>query len=283
VSGANRVAPAACVIGWPVAHSRSPLIHNYWLKHYGISGDYRREAVMPKDFAAFAGSLAARGYVGANVTVPHKEAALALSEPDDRARAVGAANTLWLDHGVLRSTNTDVEGFLADLDACAPGWDRNLKQAVMLGAGGAARAVAVALASSDAAVTIHARDRKQAEGVALLGSAQVGDWPPPPRSWDLLVNCTPVGMYPRVTDTPLAATELTGRTVYDLVYNPPVTRLLREAATAGCQTIGGLEMLVAQAHEQFCWWTGVRPAAGVMREAALRRLAEFIRDEDHVI
>ena len=90
-------------------------------------------------------------------------------------------------------------------------------------------------------------------------------------------------MHPRVNETPLAATELTGRTVYDLVYNPPVTRLLRDAATAGCQTIGGLEMLVAQAHEQFYWWTGVRPAAGVMREAALRRLAEFVRDENPVI
>src|SRR6202034_4274609 len=131
---------AACVIGWAVEHSRSPLIHNYWLRLYGIAGEYRREAVPPEQFADFVGSLAARGYAGANVTVPHKEAALALSEPDDRARAVGAANTLWLD-GVLRSTNTDVEGFLDNLDACAPHWDRGLGKAVVLGAGGAARAV----------------------------------------------------------------------------------------------------------------------------------------------
>jgi shikimate dehydrogenase len=130
---------AACVIGWPVEHSRSPLIHHYWLKHYGIAGDYRREAVPPQQFGAFVQSLAARGYVGANVTVPHKEAALALSQPDDRARAVGAANTLWLDGG-LRSTNTDVEGFLDNLDACAADWDRGLAKAVVLGAGGAARA-----------------------------------------------------------------------------------------------------------------------------------------------
>jgi shikimate dehydrogenase len=131
---------AACVIGWPVEHSRSPLIHNYWLNRYGIAGEYRRELVPPEEFALFVGSLAARGYVGANVTLPHKEAALALSEPDERARAVGAANTLWLD-GVLRATNTDVEGFLDNLDACAPHWDRSLKKAVVLGAGGAARAV----------------------------------------------------------------------------------------------------------------------------------------------
>ena len=135
---------AACVIGWPIEHSRSPLIHNYWLKHYGIAGEYRREAVPPDQFGAFLQSLAARGYVGANVTVPHKEAALALSQPDDRARAVGAANTLWFDGG-LRSTNTDVEGFLDNLDACAPHWDRDTGQAVVLGAGGAARAVVYGL------------------------------------------------------------------------------------------------------------------------------------------
>src|SRR5690348_16106681 len=132
---------AACVIGWPVEHSRSPLIHNYWLKHYGIAGEYRRELVPREEFASFVASLAARGYVGANVTVPHKEAALALSEPDDRARAVGAANTLWLDRGRLRSTNTDVEGFIGNLDATTPGWDRGLQCALVLGAGGAARAV----------------------------------------------------------------------------------------------------------------------------------------------
>ena len=116
---------AACVIGWPVEHSRSPLIHNYWLKHYGIAGEYRREAVPREEFASFVNHLPARGYVGANVTVPHKEAALALSEPDERARAVGAVNTLWLDGGALRATNTDVEGFLRNLDACAPRWDRS--------------------------------------------------------------------------------------------------------------------------------------------------------------
>src|SRR6476619_4178064 len=133
---------AVCVIAWPAGHSRSPLIHNYWIKQHKLDAEYRREAVPPDKFAAFVENLRANGYIGANITVPHKEVALAMSEPDDRARAVGAANTLWLDQDVLRSTNTDVEGFLANLDACAPGWDRNLKQVVMLGAGGAARAVA---------------------------------------------------------------------------------------------------------------------------------------------
>src|SRR5437868_14945318 len=102
----NETIPAACVIGWPVAHSRSPLIHNYWIKQLGLTGDYRREAVSPEDFTEFAAHLSEHGYIGANVTLPHKEAALALSEPDDQAKAVGAANTLWLDGGRLRSTNT---------------------------------------------------------------------------------------------------------------------------------------------------------------------------------
>ncbi len=140
-----RAARAACVIGWPVEHSRSPLIHNYWLKTYGIAGEYRREAVPPENINAFIRSLATRGYIGANVTLPYKEAALALSLPDDGARAIGAANTLWLDGGFLRSTNTDVEGFLNNLDAGAAQWDRGLTAAVVLGAGGAARAVVYGL------------------------------------------------------------------------------------------------------------------------------------------
>jgi len=117
----------------------------------------------------------------------------------------------------------------------------------------------------------------------MTASGAAGPLPPEPGSWDLLVNCTPVGMFPGVDATPIEAAALTGRYVYDLIYNPPATRLLREAAAAGCQTIGGLEMLVAQAAEQFEWWTGVKPPAGVMREAALKRLAEFMRNENHVV
>jgi shikimate 5-dehydrogenase len=141
----------------------------------------------------------------------------------------------------------------------------------------------VALASSGCSVRLHARSREQAEQVALLTPVEVGPWPPEPGSWDLLINTTPIGMYPRVGDTPMAKEQLTGRYVYDLVYNPSTTRLLREAAAMGCQAIGGLEMLVAQAREQFQWWTGSKPRAGVMREAALKRLAEFARDENHLV
>ena len=133
-------------------------------------------------------------------------------------------------------------------------------RAAILGAGGGARAVAIALASSGADVRVHARDRARAAQVAMIVSGDAGPWPPEPGSWDLLVNCTPIGMHPDPDRTPVEAGALTGRLVYDLVYNPKTTRLLREAKAAGCQTIGGLEMLVAQAHEQFQWWTDVTTA-----------------------
>ena len=157
-------ARAACVIGWPIEHSRSPLIHNYWLKRYRIAGEYRREAVPPNEFRAFVQSLETRGYVGANVTVPHKEAALAWSQPDDRARMVGAANTLLLD-GVLRSTNTDVEGFINHLDASAAGWDA-IEEALVLGAGGAAHAVVFGLIERGIGRVVVA-NRTMARGRAL--------------------------------------------------------------------------------------------------------------------
>ena len=136
----SETAPAACLIGWPAAHSRSPLIHHYWLRTLGIEGGYVIEAVPPDEFKDFVFRLSLRGFVGANVTIPHKEQALALSKPDARARAVGAANTLWFKDGELCSTNTDVEGFVDNLDACAPGWDK-IEDALVLGAGGSSRAV----------------------------------------------------------------------------------------------------------------------------------------------
>jgi shikimate dehydrogenase len=176
--------------------------------------------------------------------------------------------------------NTDANGFLHPLKDRV---DLEGRRAAILGAGGAARAVAVALASGGCTVRVHARQRPQAEEVAALVAGSVGPWPPEPGSWDLLVNCTPIGMYPNVDDTPLPAERLTGSVVYDLVYNPPATRLLREAAARGCRTIGGLDMLVGQAHEQFTWWTGAVPPAGVMRQAADRRLTEFTRNEDYVV
>src|SRR4051812_14760408 len=135
---------AACLIGWPAAHSRSPLIHHHWLRTLGIEGGYNIEAVPPEGLAEFVMHLSSHGFIGANITIPHKERALALTRPDARASAVGAANTLWYEGDELRSTNTDIEGFVDNLDACAPGWDR-VAEALVLGAGGSSRAVVFGL------------------------------------------------------------------------------------------------------------------------------------------
>ena len=161
------------MIGWPVEHSRSPLIHDYWIRQHGLDAEYRREAVPPERFEDFVTRLAERGYVGANVTIPNKEARCALSKGDDRANAVGAANTLWLDGATLRSTNTDVEGFIDNLDAAAPGWDRGLETAVVLGAGGTARAVVYGLLERGVE-RIHVVNRSLDRAVALRRSSASG-------------------------------------------------------------------------------------------------------------
>jgi shikimate dehydrogenase len=262
---------AACVVGWPIAHSRSPLIHNYWLKRYGIAGEYRREAVPPQEFAAFVHSLAARGYVGANVTVPHKEVALALTRPDDRAQAVGAANTLWLDGDILRSTNTDVEGFLDNLDANAPQWDRGLANAVVLGAGGAAHAVVYGLIGRGVGrIIIVNRTRSRAEVLReRFGSrVHVAEWGDAAVLGDagLLVNATTLGMAGQ-PELPIDVKRLPGHAVVaDLVYVPLCTPLLRAAREHGLRAADGLGMLLHQAVRGFALWFGKTPeVAGELR------------------
>jgi len=256
---------AACVIGWPVGHSRSPLIHNYWIKQHGLDAEYRREAVPPEQFKDFITHLAARGYVGANVTVPHKQAALAVSEPDERARAVGAVNTLWLDGGRLRSTNTDVEGFIGNLDATAPGWDHGLQSALVLGAGGAARAVVFGLLERGIGRLLLVN--RTAERAAALRT-QFGDRVVLAR-WSnldelmaearLLVNTTSLGMAgqpPLMIDlTRLPADAV----VSDLVYAPLETALLAAARSRGLRAVDGLGMLLHQAGGGFQRWFGMRP------------------------
>jgi shikimate dehydrogenase len=190
---------------------------------------------------------------------------------DDEARRAQSINTLRRTATGWEGLNTDVAGFMAPLAGRRPLTDQ---RAAVLGAGGAARSVAAALRQAGAAVTISARRAEQAESVARLTGASAGGWPPAAGSWDLLVNATPIGTYPHHHDTPLPAATLDGGLVYDLVYNPPRTRLLAEAAARGCDTIGGLDMLVAQAQAQFAWWTGVHPPERSMREAALARLHE---------
>jgi len=253
-----------CVIAWPAGHSRSPLIHNYWIKQHNLDAEYTREAVPPEKFEEFIKNLGANGYVGANVTVPHKESALKLSEPDDRARAVGAANALWYDDGRLRSTNTDVEGFLANLDAVTPGWDRGLSTAVVLGAGGGARAVIFALLAREVG-RIYVINRTQARAKALQkkfgARLKVVGWEETTGllgGAGLLVNTTTLGM---VGQPPL---ELNLRcppslVVADLVYDPLETALLASARSRGLRTADGLGMLLHQAVRGFELWFGIRP------------------------
>jgi shikimate dehydrogenase len=258
--------PAACLIGWPAAHSRSPLIHKYWLKSFGIDGDYRIEAVEPAAFADFIGDLAAHGYKGANVTIPHKEQARALTVADARAKAVGAANTLYFDNdGELRSTNTDVEGFIGNLDASAPGWD-SADDVLVLGAGGSSRAVIFGLIERGI-TRVHLANRTASRTKLLADQfgAQVR-----PLAWDavrdvlpharLLVNTTSLGMKgqpPLDIDVGVLPSDAT---VADLVYVPLETDLLKAAKARGLKTADGLGMLLHQAVRGFELWFGKRPA-----------------------
>jgi shikimate dehydrogenase len=256
---------AACVIGWPVEHSRSPLIHNYWIEELGLDADYRREAVRPESFAQFAAHLAEHGYVGANVTVPHKEAALKASDPDDRAEAVGAVNTLWLDHGDLRGTNTDVEGFIANLDATVPTWHRGLTDAMVLGAGGAARAVVFGLLGRDVErvfVANRTPERAGALRTQFGDRVQVIDWTRVNgflNEVKLLVNATTLGMTGQGALDIALDHLIPSAVVADLVYVPLATPLLKAARARGLRAVDGLGMLLHQAVGGFERWFGVRP------------------------
>ncbi|HEY7288388.1 MAG TPA: shikimate dehydrogenase [Vicinamibacterales bacterium] len=260
------------IVGSSVGHSVSPAMHNAAFRARDIDAIYiPLPARDVDDFLTFGKAL---GLKGASVTMPHKVALFdRLDEVYAGARRTRAVNTVRVEDGRWIGDNTDVGGFLEPLR------DRLLSLAGLrvsvLGAGGAARAVADALTSSRCTVRVHARQRERAAEVASLVSAEIGPWPPERGSWDLLVNCTPVGQTPNDAETPVPMDLIEGGCVYDLVYNPPATRLLQEAAEMGCQTISGVEMLVAQAQEQFRWWTGTRPPPGVMKNAALKRLAEF--------
>ena len=255
---------ASCLIGWPAAHSRSPLIHHYWLRQFGIEGGYSIEAVPPEGFAEFVLHLSTHGFVGANVTIPHKERALALTAPDERARAVGAANTLWYDGDILRSTNTDIEGFINNLDASAPGWDK-IEDALVLGAGGSSRAVVFGLIERGIK-RVHLANRtiERAQALADQFGANVH-----PVAWDaigdvlpraaLLVNTTSLGMKGQPSldlDIGLLPSHAA---VADLVYVPLQTPLLAAAQARGLKTADGLGMLLHQAVRGFELWFGRRP------------------------
>jgi len=266
------------VVGNNVTHSMSPVMHNAAFEAAHLDAVYvPLRAADFDDFRTFADAL---DLSGASVTIPFKLDALeAAQHADDLARAVGAANTLrrvGRGRESWEATNTDVHGFLDPLEVLYPRPLRGARAAV-IGAGGAARAVAVALVSRGARVTVHARRREQALEVAASGNAEAGSWPPAAGSWDLLVNCTPLGGPEARAETPLPGGPFNGTLVYDLTYGDRETPLLREAREAGRLTLDGLPMLIAQAERQFEWWTGQRPQPGVMKAAVQKRMGRDSR------
>ncbi len=262
----RRIRPDAAVygvVGNPIAHSLSPVMHNAGFAALGLNAVYvPLEASDVEDFVAFARSSNLRG---ASITAPFKVGMLSkVDRIDAMGHRVGAINTLTARDGQWLGANTDVDGFLTPL---AGRMALKGTRATILGAGGAARAVAVALGTEGAAVTVCARSRESAREVADLAGGQAGAWPPRPGSWDVLVNATSCGSTGR-DDDPMAGIPLDGEIVFDLVYAPAETPLIKHARAEGCLTIGGIEMLVAQAERQFELWTGQRPPDGLFTAAA---------------
>jgi shikimate dehydrogenase len=257
------------VLGWPVAHSRSPAMHNAALAALGLRDfHYQRLPVPPEVFADTVRGLPAAGYVGANVTIPHKEAALALADSaTDAARAIGAANTLSFGaDGAIAASNTDAPGLLAALPSSPTG-----TTALVLGAGGSARAVAYALREAGAArVSVWNRTPRRARELAADLGVEAVDRP---IAAELLVNCTSVGLADgEFKDLPIDADALaTYATVADLVYRAGGTGLVAEARRRGCTVVDGLEVLVRQGALSFQAWTGREAPIDVMRAAAARR------------
>lgn len=256
----------AGVIGWPIGHSRSPLIHGHWLDLHGIAGSYDRYGVPPDRIEAFLAEMEADGLVGANVTIPHKEAAFrACRHVDDVAAALEAANTLWLEDGVLHGANTDAYGFLANLDHSTPGWDDTPQAAIVLGAGGAARAIVWALMDRGFnPVRIVNRTIEKAFSLAAHFGSKTSahawrDLPGLMADASVLVNTTSLGM----EGHPPLAIDLTGlperALVTDIVYVPLETNLLAAARVRGHRTVDGLGMLLHQAVPGFARWFGVTP------------------------
>lgn len=263
------MANKAFVTGFPIKHSRSPLIHGFWLKEHGIEGSYEAIEVAPENFAEFALSLSKNGFAGGNVTIPHKEVAFGVVESRDAAaQAIGAVNTLWLEKDKLCGGNTDAYGFAANLDALAPGWDV-ADTALVLGAGGAGRAIVHALQTRGfSRIAIVNRTLSRAEELASHFGKGVSA-----HGWDvaqglvkdagLIVNTTSLGMSGHgeaATEFPLDLSEAQKSAVAtDIVYIPLKTPFLASAQAAGLKTVDGLGMLLHQAVPGFERWFGKRP------------------------
>lgn len=263
----------AGVLGWPIEHSKSPVIHNYWLEKYGIEGSYEKIAVQPDMLEDGFRHLVKKGYAGWNLTIPHKEAALPLMDSlDPAAERIGAVNTVVVgEDGKLKGYNTDGYGFLKNLESAQPDWNAKSTTALVLGAGGAARAAVDALAQKDVPqIYIMARNVKKAEKLAeelateksRISARAWGEDPELFEQVTLLVNATPLGMEGN-TDTPdlTIIRHLPKETavVYDLVYTPLETDLLERAKKRGLKTVTGIGMLAHQAVPGFSYWFGQRP------------------------
>jgi shikimate dehydrogenase len=256
----------ACIIGWPVEHSRSPLIHGYWLTYYGIEGTYEKQAVAPEVAEEFLRNLVAHGFAGANVTVPHKEVAYHVAAHRDAAAdSIQAVNLLWIEGGELYASNTDIYGFLCNLDDQALGWDKSERPAVVLGAGGAARGILRGLLDrgiSEIRLINRTRDRAETLAAKFGTAVRVEDWEYRSAALAdccLLVNATTQGM----NGNPPLDIDLgelaPNAVVNDIVYVPLETDLLARARQQGLRVADGLGMLLHQAVPAFEKWFGVRP------------------------
>ena len=273
------------VVGWPVAHSRSPLIHNYWLQAAGIDAVYEAVAVPPEaDFRAKLEELRGQGFAGVNVTIPHKEAAYAAVDTHDEAAAhLGAVNTILLTGGKISGHNTDGRGFI---DSLSPSGDWASGPALVLGAGGAARAIVGALLAAGLSdIRVSNRTRARAEAVAALadtsensGVVRVFDWAARAQAAEnatLLVNTTSLGMQGAPALDMSLDTLAAKATVADIVYVPLETDLLARARSQGHMPVNGLGMLVHQAAHAFDLWFGQHPAFdNVLRDRLHRDLGE---------
>ncbi len=254
----------AAVIGFPIAQSKSPLIHGHWLQVHGIEGSYEKIEVTPENFERDIRGLIDTGYAGCNVTVPHKEAARDISdELTNRARIIGAVNTLVFADGKIKGDNTDCEGFLENLKAGVLSWVTK-KPALVLGAGGAARGIVYALL--DAGVSevrianrTHARAEKLAEEFEKAEAVMWNDAEDHLGDLGLLVNTTALGMTGQDPLQISLETLSPDCVVTDIVYNPLETDLLKSAKSKGCKTVDGLGMLLHQAVPGFEAWFGTRP------------------------
>ena len=251
----------AGVLGWPVTQSRSPRLHGYWLERHGIDGAYLPLPVRPADLPTAVRGLVTAGFAGANVTIPHKEAALAVCDAvDPSAARAGAVNTLVFRDGRVRGSNTDGRGFIANLRAHGVATEG---PALILGAGGSARAIAAALLDEGADVAVCGRRRDRADALAAdLPGRSVGAWPPreaPHPKQALLVNTTPLGMGADRSVPLVLERAPSALAVADIVYVPLETPLLAAARARGLRAVDGLGMLLHQAVPGFAAWFGVEP------------------------